>query len=210
MFFHVLSWSFNFFVFVGCSKSDFFWGLNFVTICLDSSIVKNQFLGPSRGVAHLWAPFSFFSYCFFFHFFVFFLASYFFIFSHFLFISSFFDFLMFFIFFFHFFRRKSFFFSFFNISFKNCLLLALVSELNCFLRSRCSMEMRFPDDIGLGIAGIGLGRLLGREHASTPQSGVEAPRLLKRSLPRLYYCCSRHFYIVCVCPQHVCACRASR
>ena len=27
------------------------------------------------------------------------------------------------------------------------------------------------------------------EHASTPQSGVEAPRLLKRSLPRLYYCC---------------------
>ena len=33
-----------------------------------------------------------------------------------------------------------------------------------------------------GMAGIGLGRLLGREHASTPQSGVEAPRLLKRSL----------------------------
>ena len=31
--------------------------------------------------------------------------------------------------------------------------------------------------------------LLGGEHASTPQSGVEAPRLLKRSLPRLYYCC---------------------
>ena len=28
-----------------------------------------------------------------------------------------------------------------------------------------------------GIAGIGLGRLLGREHHSTPQSGVEAPRL---------------------------------
>ena len=34
-----------------------------------------------------------------------------------------------------------------------------------------------------------MGRLLGREHASTPQSGVEAPRLLKRSLQRLYYCC---------------------
>ena len=29
-----------------------------------------------------------------------------------------------------------------------------------------------------GTAGIGLGRLLGGEHASTPQSGVEAPRLL--------------------------------
>ena len=40
------------------------------------------------------------------------------------------------------------------------------------VRSRCSMES-----------------LLGREHASTPQSGVEATRLVKRSLPRLYYCC---------------------
>ena len=28
-----------------------------------------------------------------------------------------------------------------------------------------------------------MGRLLGGEHASTPQSGVEAPSLLKRSLP---------------------------
>ena len=27
------------------------------------------------------------------------------------------------------------------------------------------------------------------DHALTPQSGVEAPRLLKRSLSRLYYCC---------------------
>ena len=30
-----------------------------------------------------------------------------------------------------------------------------------------------------GVVVIGLGRLLGREHASTPQSGVEAPRLFK-------------------------------
>ena len=30
------------------------------------------------------------------------------------------------------------------------------------------------------MAGIGLGHLLGREHDSTPQSGVEAPRLLKK------------------------------
>ena len=44
-----------------------------------------------------------------------------------------------------------------------------------------------------GIAGIGLGRLLGREHASTPQSGAEAPPLLKRSLPRLYCCCCSFF-----------------
>ena len=34
-----------------------------------------------------------------------------------------------------------------------------------------------------GRAGIGLGHLLGREHDSTHHSGVEAPRLLKRSLP---------------------------
>ena len=40
-----------------------------------------------------------------------------------------------------------------------------------------------------GITGIGLGHLLGREHDSTHLSGMEAPRLLKRSLPRLYYCC---------------------
>ena len=32
--------------------------------------------------------------------------------------------------------------------FKYFLLLALVSEFNCFLRSRCSMEMWCPDDIG--------------------------------------------------------------
>ena len=66
IFFHVLSFSFSFsfsfafiflsfsfsfilFFFVGCSKFDFF-GINFVTISLDSSHVKNQFLCPSRGV----------------------------------------------------------------------------------------------------------------------------------------------------------------
>ena len=51
-----------------------------------------------------------------------------------------------------------------------------------------------------GIAGIGLGRLLGGERASTPQSGVEAPRLLKRSLPRLYYyCCCCVVVLLCCC-----------
>ena len=39
-------------------------------------------------------------------------------------------------------------FSFFCISFKDISLLASVSEFNCFLRSRCSMEMWCPDDIG--------------------------------------------------------------
>ena len=57
--------------------------------------------------------------------------------------------LMFFIFLVHFFLKKkvsSFFFS--CISFKYFLLLALASEFNCFLRSRCSTEMWCPDDIG--------------------------------------------------------------
>ena len=40
-----------------------------------------------------------------------------------------------------------------------------------------------------GVAGIGLGHQLGRERDSTPQSGVEAPRLLNRSLSRLDCCC---------------------
>ena len=43
---------------------------------------------------------------------------------------------------------KSFFFSFFLYFFQYFLLLALVSEFNCFLRSRCSMEMWCPDDKG--------------------------------------------------------------
>ena len=72
-------------------------------------------------------------------FFFFFFA--FFIFLFFLFISSFFDFLMFFIFL----KKKV--SSFLScISLKYVLLLALVSEFNCFLRCRCSMEMWCPDD----------------------------------------------------------------
>ena len=76
--------------------------------------------------------------------------SFFIIFLHFFIFFHFFIFLfsMFFIFSFHFFHRKSFFFYFSCISFKYFLLLALASEFNCFLRSRCSMEMWCPDDIG--------------------------------------------------------------
>ena len=71
------------------------------------------------------------------------------IFSHFLFISSFFDFLMFFTFFFSFFPKKKFLLFFFLVFLSIFfLLLALVSEFDCFLRSRCSMEMWCPDDIG--------------------------------------------------------------
>ena len=70
-----------------------------------------------------------------------------FVFSHFLFISSFFDFLMFFIFFFIFPKKKCLLFFFF-VFLCFFFLLALVSEFNCSLRSRCSMEMWCPDDIG--------------------------------------------------------------
>ena len=121
-----------------------------------------------------WTLFSFFPYffltVFFFFFFLAFYFSFFLIFCSFLHVLIF---LMFFTFFFHFSEEKVSSFLLSKISFKYDLLLALVSEFNRFLRSRCSMEMWCPDDIG-GIAGIGLGRLLGREHASTPQSGVEA------------------------------------
>ena len=77
--------------------------------------------------------------------FCFFLAFYFFIFSHFLCISSFLFFKCF-SFSFFIFSEENVLFS--GISFKYVLMLALVSELNCFLRSRCSMEMWCPDDIG--------------------------------------------------------------
>ena len=67
---------------------------------------------------------------------------------------------------FSFFLKKKFLLFFFScISFKNVILLASVS-----VRSRCSMEMCVLTAEG-GIAGIGLGRLLGREHGSTPQVG---------------------------------------
>ena len=88
-----------------------------------------------------------------------------------------------------------FFFFFFLFYLFLLLFLFLVSGFNkrCFLRSRrCSMEMWCLDDIRRD-SWDWVGRLLGGEHASTPQSGVEAPRLLKRSLPRLYGCCC------CVC-----------
>ena len=45
------------------------------------------------------------------------------------------------------------------------------------------MEMWCLDDKG-GKAGTGLGHLLEREHGSTPQSGVEAPRLFKKEPPQ--------------------------
>ena len=63
-----------------------------------------------------------------------------------LFICSFLHFLIF-VFFIHFSEEKVYSFLFSCICFKYVLLLALVSEFNCFFRGRCSMEMWCPDDI---------------------------------------------------------------
>ena len=121
--------------------------LNFVTISFDSSCVKNQFLGPSRVVGTPFGPsFPFFPTCFFS---LFCLFSCFLFFHFFIIFCSFLHLLIFQRFSFFIFPKKkvsSFLFS--CISFKYFLLLALVSEFNCFLRSRCSMEMWCPDDTG--------------------------------------------------------------
>ena len=138
MFFHFLSFSFIFFVFVGCSKSDFFLGLNFVTISLDNSSVKNHFFGPISGGRYLVVPplgplflfFLLFLSPVFLSFFLLLIFSFFVLFCSFLHLL------------FSFFRRKKFLLFFFLVSLsKYVLLLALVSEFNCFLRSRCSVEM---------------------------------------------------------------------
>ena len=82
----------------------------------------------------------------FFCFFVFFLAFLFFRFSSFF--CSFHHFLIFSMFFiFPFFPKKKFLLFFFLV-FLSIFFLALVSEFDCFLRGRCSMEMWCPDDIG--------------------------------------------------------------
>ena len=94
---------------------------------------------------------------------------------------------MFFISLFHFFLKKDVFLLFFFFSFTYVSLLATVSESNyrCFIRSRCSREMWCPDDKGPD-GWDWVGPHTWERHNSTPQSGVETPRLFKRSLPRLY------------------------
>ena len=87
IFFHFLSLFFHFLSFClsGGSKSDFFLGLNFVTISLYSSYVKKSIFGPVSGGTPLGPLFLFFSSFFFLvFFFVFFLASVSFIFFYFL------------------------------------------------------------------------------------------------------------------------------
>ena len=99
--------------------------------------------------------------------------------------------------------------------------------LYSFKNSICTEEVSFvvgaPWRCGVltaqgGIAGIGLGHLMGREHDSTPQSEVEAPRLLSRSLPRLDCCCCRCCWLLvvgrrlllCGCAQHTMSCKSDK
>ena len=162
-FFHSLSFSFSL---LG-AQNLIFWSLNFVTISLHKSSAKKSIFGPISGGTPLGPFFLVFLLL---PLFVFFLAFDFFI-SH----------------FFHFFIFESFSFSFsfslkkkvssflFScISFKHVPLLALVSEFNCFLRSRCSMEMWCPDDIGRE-SWDWAGRLLGRRACSnSPEWGGDS------------------------------------
>ena len=106
-----------------------FFGLNFVTISLDSSHVKNQFLDPSRVVGSPLGPlFLFFLLCVSPRFFVFFLAFY--IFHFFFFFVRFFfffDFFLMFFFFFFIFLKKKFLLFFFLVFLPNIFFIAGVS-----------------------------------------------------------------------------------
>ena len=87
---------------------------------------------------------------------------------------------MFYILFFHLSEETSFFFSFFLYFFQIFFLLASVSEFNCFLRSRCSMEMWCLDDIGRDSWDWVGPPAWERACFKCPEWGAE---------PRLYYCC---------------------
>ena len=130
--------------------------------------MKNHFVGPISGGAPL-DPLFLFSSFFLLPFFVF--SSFlFFHFFSFLFISSF------------IFPKKKFLLSYFScISFKYFLLLALISEFNYFLRSRCSMRCGVWDWVGPPAWGESMLQL--------PRVGRRLLACLKRSIPRLYYCC---------------------
>ena len=132
-----------------------------------------------------------------------------------MFISSFFDFVMFFHCLFHFFLKKrvsSFLFS--CISFKKVLLMEFASQFNCFLRSRCHMEMWCPDDTGRDSWDwVGPPAWERACFNSTVWGGGSSP--VKTEPPQivlllLFLLLFQTHYDVCVCPQHVSACKASR
>ena len=173
IFFHVLSFSFIsfyfpsfsfiFFVFVGCSKSVFF-GPQFRYDFSWQFFCEKPIFGPISGGTPLGPLFLFFL--------LFFSTVFFFFcfFSHFLFISSFFGFFNVFHFIFSFWQKKMFLLFFFSCtSFKYFLLLSLVSEFNCFLRSRCSMEMWCPDDLGRDSWDLGWAACLGESMLQLPR-----------------------------------------
>ena len=76
-----------------------------------------------------------------------------------------------------------FFFSFFFFFFFFLLFSLFVFDLFQHLYRGLTKEVSFE------VGWDWVGPPAWEEQASTLQSGVGAPRLLKRSLPRLYYCC---------------------
>ena len=158
-----------------------FFGLNCFKISCHISFSKKHVLEPSR-VAPLWAFFSFFLVYKYIYIYIYIYISFSFIvliFSSFFFCS----------------QEKSFFFSLF-LEFLSSMFfeLALVSDLTV------SSVVGAPWRCGVlttqgGIAGIGLGCLLGREHASTPQSGVGGSSPVKTEPHQIVFCCCG----VCVC-----------
>ena len=94
-------------------------------------------------------------------------------------------------------------FSFFSFFFLSLLCLSYFFLFQTYFIAciRSSMEMWCPDSWGF------LGHQLGREHGAPPRGGVDAPRLVKRSLSRLYYCsCSCSCSCSCIC---CCSCNCS-
>ena len=155
-------------------------------------------------VTPFWALFSFFSYFFFLPFFCLF-SSFLFL-SFFVFFCSFLHFLIFSCFSFSFLifsEEKVSAFLFSCISFKYFFLLASVSEFNCFLRSRCSMEMWCPDDIGRDSWDWVGPPAWGRACFNSPEWGggsspvkTEPPQIVLLLLFRTHM-------KVCVCAQHL-------
>ena len=96
--------------------------------------------------------------------------------------------------FFHFSEEQVSSFLFSCICFKYFLLLALVSEFNCFLRSRCSMEMWCPDDIGRDSWDWVGPPASGRACFNSPEwGGGSSP--VKTEPPQIVNCCC----VCCVC-----------
>ena len=178
---HFLSFSFILFFFVGCSKSDLLGPSIWLRFLLAVVVKKNWESSSGEeestplGPLFLFSSFFFSRFC---PFFAFYFFSFFVHFFHFL------IFLMFFICFSFFLEKKVSSFLFFQI----CFIAGIGVRVWLFPPWSVLHGDVVSDDMGRD-SWDWVGPPAWREHASTPQSGVGAPRLLKRSLSRMYYCC---------------------